>query len=136
MSKPDNNTNPTSQENLIKETAYKPLRNQKDNIVRIYKDENYFVASNVPFNDDNLSWEARGVMAYFLSKPNYWEIKTSNVINSGPAGKKKVQKVMRELEDNGYLYRQRCHDEDGNFYWEIRIFEVPELQERFPFTQP
>jgi len=39
-------------------------------IIRVKKDKGYFVASNKPFNNKNLSWEARGILGYLLSKPD------------------------------------------------------------------
>jgi hypothetical protein len=42
--------------------------------IRVKKDARYFSASNEPFNDKRLSWEARGLMGYLLSKPDNWEL--------------------------------------------------------------
>jgi hypothetical protein len=55
-------------------------------IIRVQKNMNYFCASNVPFNDARLSWEARGVMGYFLSKPDNWRVNTTDLWKQSPGG--------------------------------------------------
>jgi len=93
-------------------------------IIRVKKDKNYFAASNEPFNDSRLSWEARGVMGYLLSKPDDWQLMFRDLINQGPAGEYKIRNVLKELEELGYLERTRMKDEQGKFYWVSTIYET------------
>jgi hypothetical protein len=100
---------------------------QESGIYRVVKDKNYFVASNQPFNDARLSWEARGVMGYLLSKPDGWEIREADLINQGPAKAHKVSRIIKELKEFGYIRRFRVRKSNGTFDWVSEIYESPHL---------
>src|SRR3990167_9730382 len=92
-------------------------------VIRIKKDGNFFAASNIPFNDDRLSWEARGIMGYLLSKPDDWQVRFTDLVRRGPAGEHKVRRILKELEDVGYLKRTRYQTEAGTFDWMSIVYE-------------
>lgn len=94
-------------------------------IIRVKKDKGYFVASNKPFNDKSLSWEARGVLAYLLSKPDDWTVRNGDLYKQGPAGINKVKRILAELQKAGYLQRTRIRKPDGTFEWETTLYETP-----------
>jgi len=91
--------------------------------VRVKKDFRFFVASNEPFNDTRLSWEARGVMGYLLSKPDGWIVRNGDLYKQSPAGVKKTKRILKELQDFGYLVRERIQNEDGTFDYESTVYE-------------
>lgn len=97
------------------------------NIIRVRKDARYFVASNVPFNDARLTWEARGVMGYILSKPDNWIVRMSDLIKQGPASIRVIKRIMAELKQYGYITREIYKSADGKFHWNTTIYETPEL---------
>jgi hypothetical protein len=98
-------------------------------IIRTVKDKGYFVASNTPFNDKRLSWEARGVLAYLLSKPDGWITRNGDLLKNGPAGERKIGRILKELQALGYMTRERVH-EDGRFDWVTCVYESPQIQYR------
>ena len=93
--------------------------------IRVKKDEKYFSASNEPFNDQRLSWEARGLMGYLLSKPNNWEIRNKDLEKKGPAGEHKLRRMLAELRKNGYMNRIRLALPNGKFDWTTEVYESP-----------
>ncbi len=95
--------------------------------LRVIKDRNYAVINNEPLNDMRLSWGARGLLAYLLSKPNDWTINVKALINAGPAGEHKVRGLLKELMKCGYLNRIRIKHKGGTFTWESQIYETPAL---------
>ncbi len=95
--------------------------------IRVRKNVNYFAAANEPFNDAQLSWEARGLMGYLLSKPDNWEVRLRDVLEQGPAGEHKVDRMLAELRKAGYISRQRVTCVDGTFTWITTIYESPSL---------
>lgn len=95
-------------------------------IIRIKKENKYSVISNAPLNDKSLSWEARGIMAYLLTKPDGWECRNYDLVNQGPAGKHIIQRVLKELQETGYIYRYRKSD-GRKIEWVTEIYETPEL---------
>jgi hypothetical protein len=99
-------------------------------VIRVNKDKNYFAASNLPFNDKSLSWEARGVMGYLLSKPDDWQVMFNDLVNQGDAAAHKVRRILKELEEHGYLKRTRKQDENGKFTWESIVYENPTISRK------
>jgi hypothetical protein len=94
-------------------------------IIRSLAKRAYTVISNVPLNDDSLSWEARGLLAWLLSKPDSWKIIVVAIKNRGPAGRDKIERMLSELEKNGYLFRKQRHGKDGRFTYDAIIYEEP-----------
>lgn len=97
------------------------------NIVRVQKNVRYFVASNIPFNDKRLSWEARGMMGYLLSKPDDWQTRMTDLINQSAAGAKVVRRILAELRQAGYMSRKRVTVSHGHFEWITTLYESPDL---------
>lgn len=92
-------------------------------IIRVEKNKNYFVASNLPFNDDRLSFEARGLLGYLLSKPDDWIVMNADLVNASPAGKHKVNRILAELKEAGYMTRKQFTRDDGTFGWATTVYE-------------
>jgi hypothetical protein len=105
----------------------RPAKHPHDTIaiVRLPKVEKYFTASNALFSDSRLSWEARGLMGYLLSKPDNWQVRVYDLVRNGPAGAHKIGRVLRELERAGYLTRERISRRDGRFDWLTTVYESP-----------
>jgi len=98
-------------------------------IIRVLKNKDYFAASNEPFNDKRLSWEARGVMGYLLSKPDDWELSFTDLVNQSSAGPHRIRKILKELKTWGYLVRDKKPDKSnkGKFQWISYIYENPTI---------
>lgn len=83
-------------------------------IIRAAHDGPYFSMARDTAQDRNLSFEARGVLAYLLSKPDDWEIRVSDLKQQ--CGKTKVYRIIDELKTAGYLEdRERIQKPDGTF---------------------
>ena len=98
-----------------------------ENIIRVEKDSNYAVISNAPLNDDRLSWEAKGVLAYLLTKPDDWVIRNHDLEKKGKIGGCKLSRILAELKTVGYLTRTRYKKSDGTFQWETIVYEKPTI---------
>ena len=96
-------------------------------IFRLAKTDHYARISNSVFEDSRLSWEARGLQGYLLTKPDDWKVRLYDLIARGPAGEHKMRRMLRELEDLGYLYRKRFRRKDGTFGWVFVVLEHPSL---------
>jgi len=94
---------------------------------RIKKKDNYSVIANAVINDALLSWGARGLLIYLLSKPDNWITRTSDLIKNSPAGERRVRTLIAELEKAGYMKRRRFHDEGGQWTWETDVHENPTI---------
>ena len=102
-------------------------------ILRTHKKSSYAVISNEPLNDSGLSWEARGLLAYLLSKPDGWQVsihdllKQKNDAGRYGSGRDKVYRMLNELKTKGYLYRVRINGAGGKFEVVNTIYESPSL---------
>jgi hypothetical protein len=95
------------------------------------KDNPYFACRRASAQDGQLSFEARGVLWYLLSKPDNWEIKVEDLRKEGGIGRTKVYKLIQELTDHGYLMSEqsRPEDETGKTYYGPMIYRVREIPE-------
>lgn len=98
----------------------------KGGIVRVKKESRYFVASNQPFNDPRLSFGARGLMGYLLSKPDNWQIRNYDLYRKSPDGRSKVQGYLAELKKFGYLTRFPISKGKSGINWVSEVYESPE----------
>lgn len=73
-----------------------------------------------------LTFGARGLMAYLLSKPDNWKIVLSDIQAEGGIGRDKAMALLKELRDGGYLVTEMIHDkETGKILGKIdRVHEV------------
>ena len=103
-------------------------------IIRVNKTNKYSVISNEPLNDKRLSWQARGIMAYILTKPDDWTVRNKDLENSGPAGRDKIQRIFSELKSFGYISRSKERQEDGTYIWITDVYESPSLNPTYGGT--
>lgn len=101
-------------------------------IIRVKKCQNNFVMMDKTFLEDTrLSFKAKGILAYLLSKPDNWKVIVGNLVNTSTDGKKAIYSGLKELKDCGYYKKIPIRDENGRkiIWWESTIYENPELPE-------
>ena len=102
-------------------------------IVRVQKHENpYVIIDKTILEDDRLTFKARGLAAYLLGKPDDWSISERHLVKCGPDGAAAIRSGLKELEEAGYLKRNRRRTDDGKFSWEATLYEVPQPCRGFP----
>jgi hypothetical protein len=62
-----------------------------------------------------------------MLKPDNWQVRIADLMNAGPARKDKLRRMLRELEEAGYLNRNRIRGEDGQFATVADVFERVDL---------
>lgn len=67
----------------------------------------YGYAANTVINDKELTFTAKGVYLYLLSKPNEWDFSAHRIANDSASTEHMVSKSLRELEAHGLLQRQK-----------------------------
>ena len=100
---------------------------------RAAKNKNYTTINNTVLNDVALSWKAKGLAAYLLSKPDDWHIRRDHLAEQSEDGISAVRSALAELEKFGYLTRSKTRDESGFFAWEFTLHETP--QNRTPLKK-
>jgi DnaD/phage-associated family protein len=98
------------------------------NEVRTHKRKNPFVQiDKAVFNDPNLSWKAKGILGYLLSKPDDWKTYVSDLVKRSKDGRDAVSKGLLELEEHGYLVKWQKRKDGGQFGgYNYEVFEYPE----------
>lgn len=89
----------------------------------------YVMLDKFSINDSALSWKAKGLLAYLLSKPDDWIVKEHDLVAHATDGRDSVRATIRELEAAGYLARgARRRDGKGRlFEREYQVFERPSV---------
>lgn len=88
--------------------------------------DNFTVLSNTVLDDDRLSFRARGLLVWLLSKPADWHIRSESIARRSPReGRDAIRSVMRELIEAGYLVVEKFQDERGRWFTVQTIHEEP-----------
>lgn len=103
------------------------MQEKTSTIIRTSKRENpYVMIDKYGLNDERLSWKAKGLLAYLLSKPDDWQVYESDLIKRAADGRDSVRTGLRELEKYGYLSRRQIRGENGSFgHMEYIVYERP-----------
>lgn len=90
--------------------------------------ENPYVQIDKTFlSDDRLSWSAKGILAYILSKPDGWKIRKEDIIKKSDDGRSKVDSALLNLMACGYVNWYQLKSEGGTFgEWVYDVYERPE----------
>ena len=95
-------------------------------IIRTPDRHRYLVMSKIPLEDARLTWRARGMLAYLLSKPDNWVVMVAELDKASPDGAHTVRQSLRELEEAGYLRRTKRRGGAGRFDGtDSEIYEEP-----------
>lgn len=103
--------------------------NDRTTIIRVQKRENPYVMLDKEFlSNEELSWKAKGLLAYLLSKPDDWQIAEADLIRRSKDGRDAVRAGLRELEASGYLARRQVREPGGKFArTECVVYERPKF---------
>ena len=99
-------------------------------ILRVYKNNNYSTVHNGFINDKNLSLKAKGLLLYFLSKPDNWEFYLSEISNKSKDGVESVSAGIKELEKFLYIQRHLKRNDSGKLSggYDFTVYEIPQEQ--------
>lgn len=96
---------------------------------RVSKDKEnpYIMINKKTLQNENLSWKARGLLAYLLSLPDDWKVYEKELISHTTDGKDSTRSAIQELIKAGYIIRTRQHNSEGKFAgYEYKILETIE----------
>ena len=94
---------------------------------RTIKESGDFVTVHKAFVFDNkLSAKAKGILLYFLSRPDNWQIYTSEVVKHMNDGQKSINSGIQELIKSKYVHRIQKRTDNGVFNgYEYLVYEKP-----------
>ncbi len=88
----------------------------------------YSVIPNDLVNSDQISLKAKGLFAYIQSKPDGWDFSAERIANHIKEGLQSVSSALKELENSGYLIRQKQQNEWGHWEIEYVLNEIPTIE--------
>jgi len=94
-------------------------------IIRIRKRETpYVIMDKTGLEDPRLSFRAKGLLAYLLSRPDNWTPNRDQLASVSREGVAAVRAAMTELQEAGYFERKRERRDDGTFEFVGYVYEV------------
>ena len=94
-------------------------------IIRVKKRDNpYVIIDKTALDDPRLSFRAKGILAYLLSRPDNWTPNREQLADVSREGRDAVSSALNELKEFGYFERKRERQEDGTFQFVGVIYEV------------
>ena len=95
-------------------------------VFRIEKTRDYTVMANHHLRNTALSLKAKGLLSLMLSLPEDWDYTTKGLARICRDGVDSICATVRELEDAGYIIRERVHNRNDQLVSiEYTILEQP-----------
>jgi hypothetical protein len=82
-------------------------------IVRAPRRHRFVIIDQRAIEDTRLSWAARGLLGYLLSRPDDWKVLIKDLRKRGDLGRDGVYRLLRELRDTGYVRFVHSRDRQG-----------------------
>lgn len=100
-------------------------------VFRVEKTRDYTVMANHHLRNTELSLKAKGLLSLMLSLPEEWDYTTKGLARICKDGVDSICAGVRELEDHGYVVRERIRNSNGQLgAIEYTILEQPQEPKR------
>lgn len=100
-------------------------------VFRVEKTRDYTVMANHHLRNTELSLKAKGLLSLMLSLPEEWDYTTKGLARICKDGVDSICAGVRELEDHGYVVRERIRNLNGQLgAIEYTILEQPQEPKR------
>src|SRR3954451_2463070 len=97
----------------------------------------FTVMSNETLNRGDLSFLAKGILAFYLSKPNAWHPRSSHLQQVSPyEGEQRLARAVNELIEHGFYRRTRSQDRTGHSHTSVEITDRPFQSEDYTKREP
>lgn len=97
-------------------------------VIRVFKDKNYTVMSNIHLRDKNLSLKAKGLLSLMLSLPDDWSYSLAGLCAICKESETAVKSALNELKTNGYVFVNReepSKENGGRICYSYDVYEKP-----------
>lgn len=96
-------------------------------IIRTEKTKNYTTISNFHLEDNRLSLKAKGLLTYFLSRPDYWKIYIEQVEKTTKDGRTTIKTAIEELIQTGYMAKTKQRENGRQSNTDYTVYEQPKV---------
>ena len=105
-------------------------------VFRVEKTRDYTVMANHHLRNTALSLKAKGLLSLMLSLPDDWDYTLKGLARICRDGVDSIAAAVKELEDAGYVIRERVRDNKGHVgEMEYTIMEQPSPKRDFPVQE-
>lgn len=99
-------------------------------VFRTLRNKNYRTISLICVQDKKLSWKAKGLHTYLITRPDNWEVRINDLLNRSEDGSKSLYTGIRELIEARYVFRIQKRDEKNQIkQWGYLTTEEPKSLE-------
>ena len=99
-------------------------------IIRATHRDRAFIIDQRTVENDHLSWAARGLLVYLLSRTDDWTLRVEELCDCGDLGRDGIYNLLNELREAGYVMFEQERDEYGRIRGGAYIiYETPELSD-------
>lgn len=95
-------------------------------ITRVPRRNNFSILPNEAIENTALSWRARGILAFLLSRPDNWQTSAERLAEQGKEGRDAIRVALKELDTAGYLRRTKVQGEGGRWSTIMQVFDEPQ----------
>lgn len=92
----------------------------------------FTIIANEVLRDEKLSFRARGILACILSRPDNWKTTSESLARESKEGRSAILSALKELEQVGYLVRNKYQNEKGQWVSESTVFDKPQINVEKP----
>ena len=90
-------------------------------IIRAPRRHRFVIIDQRAIEDARLSWAARGLLGYLLSRPDDWKVLINDLRKRGDLGRDGIYRLLKELRTVGYAQYLRKRDRYGRIRGGIYI---------------
>lgn len=94
-------------------------------IRKVHNPRGWTSIPNAALENETLSFRARGLLAYLLSRPDGWETDSERLARAGKEGREAVRTALNELVGAGYLVRRKSQGERGRWRTDTFVYDEP-----------
>ena len=95
-------------------------------IRRAPRRDRYVIVDQKAIEYMRLSWAARGLLAYLLSRPNNWEVLVKDLVKRGNLKRDGILALLKQLRNARYVHFKNLRDAKGRMRGGIyTVFEIP-----------
>lgn len=107
-------------------------------VIRVKHQANYVVIlNNTVLTDPNLTFKAKGLWAYCMSRPDDWEFNVNHLMTVSKEGKDAIYSAINELVDAGYITKIQNRDKGKFLSYDYEVSEIKIIlpQRENPLTE-
>jgi len=92
------------------------------------KDNPFVMIDRRVIENPKLSWKAKGLLAYLLSRPDNWVVHFRDLVNRAPDKAHTVRAAMKELRAAGHVKVEAQREKGRVKQWVYTIHESPDVE--------